>query len=71
MYSPQVQAQIAEWRQLARENRLTPEQMREALKTLRGDRKAASVTSTASKTKKAAVKAVGDGSGLLDELDKM
>lgn len=69
MYAPEVQAKIDNWRQLARENKLTIEQTREALALLRGNRAQASATSNASKTRKAAAKVAPNVDAMMDELD--
>ena len=70
MYSPQLQAQIAEWRQRATEGILTPEEMKEAIKLLREGRVSASYTAEATKRKKA-IAAIPHAADLLDELENM
>jgi len=51
MTSPELQNQIAIWRQKAAANTLSIEEMREAIAALRGSRKSASEASAASKAK--------------------
>jgi hypothetical protein len=61
------QAQVALWRQKAKEGTLTLEEMKQAIIFLRQDRMNAAATSSASKAKKAPV----DADSLLSELDNL
>jgi hypothetical protein len=69
MHTPETQQRIAEFRQLARENKLSTEQYKEAIALLRGDRKSASTTSDKAKTTKAKAKAVVNSEDLLSQLE--
>jgi hypothetical protein len=69
MYSSETQMKIAELRTKSREGTLTMEEVREAIKLLRGDRVAAAATSAKSRTAKAAGKVKPDGDALLGELE--
>jgi len=62
---------LAELRQLSRENKLTKEQMREAINLLRQDRVAAHATSARAKATKSAAKEKPNtnAADLLSELD--
>lgn len=64
MYSPEIQARIAELRVKAAQGTLTPAEMREAIDHLREGR---ALAQTASKAKRTAA-AKPDGEGLLDQL---
>lgn len=65
-----LSAKIQLWRQKAKDNTLTPEEMREAIKALRAGRLAAA--GSASGGKKAHVaKAPVDGDALLSELESI
>ncbi len=55
MLSPELSAKIATWRQKARDNVLTREEMREVITTLREGRVAASISSAKSRSKKAPI----------------
>lgn len=70
MYSPEIQVKISQWRTKALAGTLTIEEMKEAVRLMRGDRHAALVTSDASKRKKAK-KQVKSADELLGELDGM
>ncbi len=61
--------QLAEWRQKARNNELSPEELRQAIIALREDRVRADATSKTSKGKSAAAKVKPDSDKLLDELE--
>ena len=65
--SPDTQAKIAEWRSKAAAGTLTLDEMREAIRVLRGERMTASTTATAAK-KSAAKKIIPSGDDLLNEL---
>lgn len=65
-----LQMKVAEWRNLARQGKLTADQLREALIALRGARVAAAGASAKSRTKKEPKKAV-DSEALLGELDDL
>jgi hypothetical protein len=67
MYSPELSAQVAAWRQKAREGTLTQEEMKEAIKVLRVERAQASPTATS--TKRTAAKAKPSGDDLLSQLE--
>lgn len=69
--SPEMQAKMAEWRQKARDNTLTKEEMKEAIKLMRTERVGAAATSAASKTRKSAATAKKniDSDDLLSQLD--
>ena len=66
--SPQVIARINELRSMSLQRELTMEEMQEAVRLIRGDRKGAQVASTASRAKKAAAKAPIDVQNVLDNL---
>lgn len=51
--TPEMMGKIAVWRQKALDNTLTLDEMKEAIKALRGDRVGASIASEKSRTKKA------------------
>jgi len=68
--SPETLARIAEWRAKALNNTLTVEDMREALRTMRGDRAGAAFASDASRRKKAKAE-IPDAQSLLDELGEL
>ena len=65
--SIETQSRIAEWRAKALNNTLTVEDMREALKVMRGERVGAAAASEASRRKKAKIE-IPDAQSLLDEL---
>jgi len=65
--SPELQSKIAIWRQKAVENRLSPEDMKEAIIALRADRVGAHVASAASKRAKAKAE-IPDADDLLAEM---
>lgn len=65
--SPEAQAKVQLWRQKAKDNTLTLEEMKEAVIYLRQDRMAAAQTSSASKAKKAPI----NSDSLLGELDNL
>jgi hypothetical protein len=71
MISHDTQLLLAELRQKARDNTTTPEELRQALVLLRGDRTRAQATSSKAKGAKAAKAATKDidSDGLLDELE--
>jgi SpoU rRNA methylase family enzyme len=63
--SPELQNQISIWRIKAGDGTITLDEMREAIKALRGNRLAAAAASSGSKVKKAPK----DVSDMLGELD--
>ena len=65
--SIETQSRIAEWRAKALNNTLTVDDMREALRVMRGERVGAAIASDASRRKKAKVE-IPDAQSLLDEL---
>lgn len=67
MITPQMQANIAVWRQKALEGILSMEEMREAIKLLREDRLNALQASAGAKRKKATA-IIPDADDLLKEL---
>lgn len=69
--SQEQQITFAQLRQQARERPLTREELQRALALMRGDRQRASVTSSASKTKKAAAGKSVDSDALLDDLENL
>ena len=71
MVSQETQILLAELRAKARDNTATPDELRQALNLLRGDRTRAQVTSSTSKTKVAAGKAKANvnSDDLLSELE--
>ncbi len=65
--SPEVASKLAIWRERGKNNTLTRDEMREAVKLLRGDRVGAAAAST--QAKKARAKAeIPSGDDLLKEL---
>jgi len=66
--SPDSQTKIAEYRRKAANGTLSLEEMREAIRLLRGERMTASTTATASKRTAAAKAAIPSGDDLLNEL---
>lgn len=66
--NPEVQSQIATWRQKAAEGTLTIEEMRQAIALIRGDRRGAATASEASR-RKAAKKEIPSAEDLLKELE--
>jgi hypothetical protein len=68
MQTPELQAQIAVWRQKALDGTLTVEEMRAALDLMRGGGRAAASTPRTSGAKKAA-KSIVSGDNLLNELE--
>lgn len=66
MLSPELQIKIATWRQKVADNTLTLEEMREAVKLIRGDRLSAAQASAKSRASKGPKKS---GDDLLAELD--
>lgn len=66
--SQEQQLNIATLRAASRERPLTREELKHALALIRGDRQRASITSSASKSKKAAAGANIDSDALLDQL---
>lgn len=71
--SPELIAQIQLWRAQIREGRMTPEDYKQVIKTLRADRAAVQQSTAGSRTTKARKATSGKPSGddLLDELDKL
>jgi len=69
MYDQDVSAKMALWRQKARNNELTVEEMREAITVLRAGRLSAHTASAATKTRAASKKTPVDSDQLLGELD--
>lgn len=69
MYSPEASAEIQRYRERSRAGTLTLDDMRAALTMLRNGRAAASKTSTAARTKRAAAKTAPNGEDLLNELE--
>lgn len=67
MQSPELQSKIAVWRQRALEGTLTQDEMREAVKAMRGDRLAAASASENSR-RKVARAVVPNADELLGEL---
>jgi hypothetical protein len=65
--TPELNAQIAVWRQAAIDNTLTLDQMKQAIVALRGGRVSAAIASSTSKAKKAPMQ-VQDSDSLMDEL---
>lgn len=65
--SPELQAQINEWRAKAADGTLTIEDMKEAVKAIRAGRLSAATASEASKRSKAH-KEIKSAGALLDEL---
>lgn len=65
--SPEVSSKLATWRQKALDNTLTQEEMREAIKLMRGDRVGASIASAKSRTAKAKAE-IPSADDLLSEL---
>jgi hypothetical protein len=68
--TPELNSQIAIWRQHAADGTLTLDEMREAIKALRGGRASAAIASATSKTKKAPM-VVASADDLLGELEGM
>jgi hypothetical protein len=68
--SPELISKLAIWRAKANDNRLTQEDMKEAIQALRGDRVGSAIASARSNTKKAAAKvAPPSAADLLGEMD--
>lgn len=65
--SPEVASKIAIWREKAKTNTLTRDEMREAVKLMRADRVGAAAASTQAKAKKAKAE-IPSGDDLLKEL---
>lgn len=65
--SPELNAKIAIWRAKALDNRLTPDDMREAIAAMRQDRVGASIASETSRRKKAIVE-IPSADDMLGEL---
>lgn len=70
MQSPELQGKIAVWRQKSKDGTLTVDDMREAIASIRGDRKSAAHSSEQSKRTKAKA-AVPDAKTLLADLGKL
>ena len=68
--STETQARVAEWRAKALNNTLTVDDMREALRVMRGERVGAAAASDASRRKKAKIE-IPDAQSLLDELGNL
>lgn len=68
MQSPEVQHRIAILRQKIADNSLSMEEMKEAIKYLRGDRRNAHAASDGARRKKA-VAAIPNADDLLNEMD--
>lgn len=70
--TPELIAQLSEWRAKAQAGKITVPELRAALEALRNGRQAASVTSTKSRTKSGEARAAKkpiDSDDLLSELD--
>ena len=65
--SPELNAKIAIWRAKALDNRLTPDDMREAIAAMRQDRVGTSIASETSRRKKAIVE-IPSADDMLGEL---
>lgn len=68
--TPEMQAKVATWRAKAAEGTLPLDEMKEAILALRGDRKAASVSSEQAKRAKAK-KEIKSADELFNELDAL
>lgn len=68
--SAELQAKIAVWQQKAANETLTPEEMKEAIAAIRGERKSAHAASDTARRAKAKT-AVPDAKSLLAELGKL
>ena len=68
MHSPELQAKIALWRMKAAEGTMSLDDWKSAVADLREGRMAASLSS-ASSTRKQAIKEIPKAADLLDELD--
>lgn len=66
MFSPELQAKLALWRQKSVDGTITDDELKEAVTLLRGERKLA--TQTATKRRNAAVKTTRSADDLLGEL---
>ncbi len=64
---PETASKLAIWREKAKNNTLTRDEMREAVALLRGDRRGAAAASTQAKAKRAKAE-IPDGDDLLKEL---
>lgn len=71
MYSPELQAQIAEWRRKSLDGTITLEETREAIAALRQGRFAAQTSSESAAKRSRAKAAIPDAQALLDELGGM
>lgn len=70
MYSPELQAKLAEWRVKAVEGTLTKEEMAEAITALRGERTQAATAPTGERKRStAAKKAPINSDDLLSQLE--
>lgn len=70
MQSPDLQSKIAVWRQKTRDGSMTPDEYREAIAAIRGERKSAANASEQSKRTKAKAQ-VPDAKSLLADLGKL
>lgn len=70
MISPELQSQIAGWRQGAADGTMTLDEMREAVKLLREGRLSSSYSADAAKRKKA-IAAIPKADDLLSEMEDM
>lgn len=68
MASPELNAKISVWRQSALDGTLSPEDLRQALDALRGERRGAAVASDKSRKAKA-VREIPSADDLLNELE--
>lgn len=65
--SPEVTSKLAHWRQKALDNTLTQDDMKEAIRIMRGDRVGASIASAKSRTSRAKAE-IPSADDLLSEL---
>lgn len=70
MYSPELQSQMAQWRQQCRDGTMTAEDYKKVLAALRAERMSAATTSEGSRKRKAAAAPV-DTAGLLGRLKNL
>lgn len=68
MYSPETTSKIALWREKARNNTLTKDELKEALAALRAGRGMAHGASAAAKARTAKTKTIIDSDDLLSQL---
>lgn len=68
MASPELNAKISVWRQAALDGTLSPEDLRQAIDALRGERRGAAVASDKSRKAKA-VREIPSADDLLNELE--